>query len=227
MPRWVQGHCGPTRDAEVNDCDRDAFGSFGALQYPKVGTAKLHVWVQWETGGRLPFGIYCDRMAKPKGQWGGAPEIASMARKEKVDMWVWAPCDVEEGFFVRQHIFKGGPERIDICRVESLHYEYLEIIEGELEIIEGWAAGDKARRMHTSLGAPAPPPGAAHPPSHPSGRCLRTPCSLSSVPGRLRTTACAHRLTRLGDTPLVVARPPPDSPPAYVCRCAHTRPAAL
>ena len=99
----------------------------------QIGNAKLHVWVQWETGGRLPFGIYCDRMAKPKGQWGGAPEIASMARKEKVDMWVWAPCDVEEGFFVRQHIFKGGPERIDICRVESLHYEYLEIIEGELD----------------------------------------------------------------------------------------------
>ena len=67
----------------------------------QVGTAKLHVWVRWETGGRLSFGSYCDQMAKPKGQWGGAPEIASMARMQKVDMWVWAPCDEKPGFFVR------------------------------------------------------------------------------------------------------------------------------
>ena len=95
----------------------------------RIGTAELGEWVRWETGGRVRFADYCTQMGKPRGQWGGTPEIASMATKEEVNIWVWTPCERRAGYFVRGAIFEGGDgsARIDICRVRMSHYEYLEI----------------------------------------------------------------------------------------------------
>ena len=100
-----------------------------AHQTTRIGTAELGEWVRWETGGRVQFADYCHQMGKPRGQWGGAPEIASMATKEKVSICVWTPCKLRAGYFVRGAIFEGGDgsARIDVCHVRMSHYEYLEI----------------------------------------------------------------------------------------------------
>jgi hypothetical protein len=201
----------------------------------RIGTAELGEWVRWETGGRVPFSDYCRQMGQPRGQWGGAPEIASMATKEKVNIWVWEPSvGAPLGHFQRHHIFEGGdgPVRIDVCRVNRSHYEYLEINEAELNaqllsISQAASLGGGGRRApsralgaRSTAGQPARlcSPSARLP--HPVARFLTPPLSLAgpSTPPRGAADADAECPPTL---------PPPATVPPPIRTDCHFAPSPL
>ena len=166
----------------------------------RIGTSELAEWVRWEVMGRVRFPDYCTQMGKPRGQWGGTPEIASMATKEEVNIWVWTPCEHRAGYFVRGAIFEGGDgsARIDICRVRMSHYEYLEIDDAVLN------AQLLSTSQAASLGAgPSTPARGA---ADADAECPPTVPPPATVPPPLCTTR--H-----------FAPSPPHAPPA-VRRCA-------